>query len=1317
MNAEQNIKIRGVVTLTRRNAETMEIISEQTVTNRVTGQGIYRILRGENVSLQISTTSDELADIKSISVIDSNVLQITHQSSIIQNLNFVEGAPSYFQMISRFLQPPVSKDIKSIMLTNGSTSAAVYTRVALTPACTQLDNEILDVTYRIQIIDVNNPTVGKLYVKGMINRWLNVNNQTNGGWAFPNYMYQNWHQVPNVQYNHIRSQGANYLPITQTLATNRDVQRLRRVSFTSALLQADDVGKVFGSILFGDNANDGSNPAYIKSMTHILPAKTPEFTNAPVQPLHNHSITANAPFLDVNNLATGAGSLSMNGDSWTNPDYPKYTAIDIASDGDVGVSRYTFRQRSFTGFSGNSYYSDANAFLGFKYDRYPTEGNPTILGAHGLKTTDDLNQSVWDGRTILNSDATGITLIDIINGDYVIFDSTTVPALNVTNISQIAVDDNKTIWVADRSSGLYSISDPYGTPVITKMSSGVHGIPVGGDTNCYCVTVGSSNTIWAMFNGGLGSSTDNGTSWTIYDEVSAHPLIQAGLTDGNWGTSSKIQIDKESTNHQIGIAYTVGGNEQLIWWSLDDTVITGPLGNQAERLKCSLTGGLWVWDASNSTGENSVHTHRLTYGTTASTYFGAADYTISNLRGLPVMAYDYYDSPHYFAASNTLFNNGNATTMCTADRKFVSQMRNFGTGATNSSRQMQLNMGEGNSLGKGLYINRSNIHNSVSPSVTNICPQLNPGPYNLRHSAYSEMVWDNYKWNGVSWELNYHVDAIDTSGNSNDAVRHNFDVEDYKFTGRSIIDVTPTFSTGTFSNVGTFVFSLTPDAKLSAARTTDSAQEQHSTIFEFNDGAGNRLKLAWDNGSGNIYLYDETVSQLIVSKPADAVTYRIVVALNVIDSKVYIDGTLIAVLTLGAAIDLSNTLSNMKSYIGARTHAYAYNKKFNVGDFYRGDMTNIQLWNTEWDQTDVTNDMLDITSVIVSKPAINLISRYELTQSLVGLETKATHLTDDALLDGVTLSFTDGTSSPAFVENEYYTVGLVDGFLKDNAMSITYNGYLYLGSNVESNYSTITNGEDTNLVIGNTTVVTEAALYYGYSQDTLFTIPGEMAANSSSGSIGAKSIQSSIGDITVEFSLNHNKINNAIAGFMDPVQTQFYSNYFKHHLRFYNTGLVDVWHTTTLQSGSVTTYTLDDVFKIERVGTTVKFYKNNILFYTSGTGSTGILSVGMSAPGYSFGYNNVNITYTRAANFMIFGDAVGETGSYHPNYLGISGPTELFANGTPLDVQYSSTAYNLMSLPAPGTVYVNGYNGMILFNDAEIGTTITGTTNIITDLP
>ena len=40
-----------------------------------------------------------------------------------------------------------------------------------------------------------------------------------------------------------------------------------------------------------------------------------------------------------------------------------------------------------------------------------------------------------------------------------------------------------------------------------------------------------------------------------------------------------------------------------------------------------------------------------------------------------------------------------------------------------------------------------------------------------------------------------------------------------------------------------------------------------------------------------------------------------------------------------------------------------------------------------------------------------------------------------------------------------------------------------------------------------------------------------------------------------------------------------------------------------------------------------------------------------------------------------------------------------------------------MSLPAPGTVYVNGYNGMILFNDAEIGTTITGTTNIITDLP
>jgi len=965
------LKLKGILTLTLRDVDTLEIISERTEENLITAYGIQILMEGKTGEDDLMSVSiDDFPNIRSVGNWPSANMDMVTESSNVQTTIHVPGTPSYYERVARFNQPTVTKFIRQVMFRTGSNF--LLTKVRLDPPCEQTDSQILDITYRIQYNEITDPNVSGVMTQAMSARWFEQPASNDVGLAHPDNAYANWHKVPSQQVQRVGVDIDNRISASanSTTIANRANERIRRILFDVPMVQADQVGKVFGCFAYGKAESDSTSSTDKFSTTHYAPAAPDDFVGSPIQPIHNHGINATAPFLDVNNLATGSGVLSLNGDSWTDPDYPKYIRMDIANTGEVGTARYSFRQRNNVGFAGNGYYS-GDARFGFRHDRQLTGGIPSIKDGHGMLMGFDQQQVAYNGRTIISADDTGLTFVDVIHGAHVNFDATTTPALPITNKRKVIVDDLDNVWVSDGVAGLFKIGDPLGTPTITHMDNATNGIPIGGETNCRSVGLGAGNTVWAMFDGALGSTSDGGTTWTLYDSTTPHPFTRVGITDNNWNNVNGICVDVESVNQEIAIVYDPGSDEQLIWWSTVDVVSQGPVGKMVEHLGCSPKGGLWIW-GDNSGNPEYTNPHRLTYGTTDYTQWGPNNVLVANSYGLPLFVSDYYGSPHVYSGYDYVFNQGTSVGLYSADREFVGKMHGFTTYSGAYSRQMTINMEDSNGLGKGLYLHRTSVHENKPQNIRNICPQQNPGTLNLQHSVYEETVWIKYQWNGVSWEANYHVDAIDTSGNVNNVTRHNFDVENHMFTGRSMVAVDSTFSANTFGNVGTFVFTVKPEPKLATTRTTASAQEVKATVFKLSDGGTNALKLIWGNNSGNTTIHDNGGSSIVSAKPADGGTYRLVVTLNATDVKVYVDGTLLLTRTLTNTLDFSNVSSTLKAHIGARTHS-PYNNRYNVGDFYRGYLENVQLWNVEWDQTDVTNDMVDITSVIASKPAINLI--------------------------------------------------------------------------------------------------------------------------------------------------------------------------------------------------------------------------------------------------------------------------------------------------------------------------------------------------------
>lgn len=1337
--------VAGEATITVRDAETLEIVSERTVKNNITVGGLHTLSTGAYASglMQVIIYEGVLGDTDMLfRPTDAGTAVWIPPSSTLQNFTtHIDASPSYYETVFRYNQPTSTRTIRNIMVTKESTNI-IFTKVALDPPCTQTTTQILDITYRIFYSDSTNPSIMRTAPRTGIHHMVYATSSTPTntgrtiypGYKNPHYAYPTWHKPPIDVYDDLgRRSGTDF---GFNVASSRWDSRTRSVGFSESFVQADAVGQVISGIVHSEAV--GSTPAStvdILGAHAIVPVGNALqlFTNAPIQPLHNHASTAVAPFLDVNHLPAGSGTPSLDGSAWTNPDYPKYIRLDITSTGDVGTANYSLRHRNNVGFNGNGYYSRYEA-IGFVNDDYSLHSNPSIQNGHGLSVLRTENMVQWDGRTIVLGDISGVTLVDIISGKHANFDANSTPALPISNRRQMVTDANKNVWVADTAAGLFKVTDPMGTPTITHMSNATNGIPVNGDVSCLAVGLGSNNKVWAVFDGGLSSSDDGGATWTNYDESSPHPFAFVGLTDVDWTLVKSIVVDQESENGELAVLYTLNSDEhRVVWWSEVDTTATGPIHGNVHKMKCSRTGGMWV--GGDSFTESSLldltrsKIQLFTYGTTSLTNFGA-DVWHDMQTKLPAFVYDYYKTPYVLAANTTTGSSFHSMGLFDIRRKFIADLYRFTAHSTVNRQGIGLMFEDENGLGKGLYQFHHNYTQKGPTSIQNICPQTGHGTLNYQHSVYEEIVWDKYQWNGSAWEKNYHQQALDTSGNVNNATRHNFDVESHFFTGRSMIDITDTFAASTFAATATFAFTLTPSAKLSAARLTTSKQEQHATVFEVNDGA-NKLKLMWDNanGAGELALEGNTPPVVInpQATPVDGVAYRVVVTLTSSEGKLYLDGVLLGTLTLSGPLDWANIDGKLKAHIGAATHS-SINNRFMVGDFYRGTMENVQCWNVAWDQTDVTNDMVDITSVIVSKPGANLISRFELTQSLVGMETKTTHVGDEALIDGITNKFADGTGT-SYIAGEYYTVGVVDGILKDNATSFTHSGNWLDNSNTTT-LTTITDSVGgAPIVPAISSVITEPTVLTYYHGARLSARVGAACGAATTSSFpGGASAQTSSGDMSCEFTIAQAGNGGSSIALSDETPSfgsSYYSTeYARGNMRFrFGMSANGTFQYSYIGSNfvsGISSWAIGDTFTLAREGASIRLYKHVLgvptLVFTAAQAATQTLAFEVAFPAGMGSMHQMNITYEKAANQLAFGSIIGGTGMHDSNHLGLTTPIQIFADAVELDVVTIFNPQDFIAAPASGTCLVNLGSGTITFHDDEIGKTITGTCTHVTAL-
>jgi len=145
-------------------------------------------------------------------------------------------------------------------------------------------------------------------------------------------------------------------------------------------------------------------------------------------------------------------------------------------------------------------------------------------------------------------------------------------------------------------------------------------------------------------------------------------------------------------------------------------------------------------------------------------------------------------------------------------------------------------------------------------------------------------------------------------------------------------------------------------------------------------------------------------------------------------------------------------------------------------------------------------------------------------------------------------------------------------------------------------------------------------------------------------------------------------------------------------------------------------FVIGDTFKIERTGTTVKYYHNTTLIYTSIIASSGNLWARITIDKTS-GVYNAKINYTRPAYILDLGNSQLLTGKYDADFS-TADPLEVsfVIGGVPATVITENTTDRLetvTTLPSQGEVIFIPDAGLAVFNSADATKQVTASYNLV----
>ena len=596
------IKSKGIVTIVKRDAITGEVIDTFTQNNVVTYTKLQADVQDSGITAAARLFVSTRPRIAGVPVSGHFNSQQSVRADDISGTPRFEFTPktvtdAAFWTVTGRVSPPVSgtRNLTGAFLSstsgaNPSTSSTTAYVVFTTP-CPQADTEVLDLFYRVVLDDaiVPGPNVFD-WVHEDYNQywWFSDITPTNGG-GVDNYPVSiTWLWSPNVGPNRTLD---GISENDQSTTVSNDVVDMVKTLSTSFDL-ADNPGAMLGAAQLG---RDIGGPMSVIKL--LRPGDTP------IQSVFGKDANSVIPFIDSLNAASGSGTLTPEGSSWSNPDLPHHYRVNITNTGDIGTAEYQIQRRRTVGYLGNNWRSSfarlvsCRAQYGFSQtsagaeSENPTKGTEGLQ--HGQSTLDSANVGFAqflstgyseyglypylgtdsDAFEFITMDSTGLTVVDFAKDTYFNIDADSAIALPVTGVKQVSHESDGTIWVACSDTGLYRVErSSIGGPVssVTKMT--VSGVT---DTNAYCVRVSPRNDdIWAMFEGGLAQSTDGGSSWTVYNEASDPQFLVTGYTGTGgtaWDLFTSIHIDPVSTEDRLVIGTPItpstSGRGRITFWS------------------------------------------------------------------------------------------------------------------------------------------------------------------------------------------------------------------------------------------------------------------------------------------------------------------------------------------------------------------------------------------------------------------------------------------------------------------------------------------------------------------------------------------------------------------------------------------------------------------------------------------------------------------------------------------------------------------------------------------------------------------------------
>ncbi len=377
--------------------------------------------------------------------------------------------PNFGEIQNRIDALTVPRDFDTVGLTNLATSSSqanlsttTYAYTLLDTTCTQQAFEVLNIFYRVTFLNTDGERLSPRFVRDLGGVFFGIkdcNHYFLGTTPFdpPSQTYidpyfgtesrlidsinigtsiaNRWDSTPSAIADHFKWKESKLFQIQQSgVPTHTDMY----------------IGKIFNSLLTGlsnDNLPAPTTPGFIGGsytenvsaayrISRITETNNPAVAGRPVfdppfQKIWTHKENAPLPFFDSLNTATGTGALAIAG-TWTGG-FPELYRYTIVTGGEVATATYKLAVRKHLGFVGNTY-TDELVNTPFR-----NPNTPAAEGHHGyLEIHNDLLR--WSDTQIVQYDETGVTILDLMDGSWASWDSTTSPSLNVTNLKQCAVD-------------------------------------------------------------------------------------------------------------------------------------------------------------------------------------------------------------------------------------------------------------------------------------------------------------------------------------------------------------------------------------------------------------------------------------------------------------------------------------------------------------------------------------------------------------------------------------------------------------------------------------------------------------------------------------------------------------------------------------------------------------------------------------------------------------------------------------------------------------------------------------------------------------